>query len=536
MRIAVVGATGNAGTAVLRELASRNTVEAILGIARRLPDEETEPYKYASWESVDIQFSASRAELAKLFVGYDAVIHLAWLIQPNTKRELLRRVNVDGTRYVLEAAAQAGVKTVVVASSVGAYSPVDDDAPRDESWPTGGIVGSHYSVDKAAQERVMDEFETNYPEVKVARIRAALKFQGSAGSEIQRYFLGSWMPVQLLRHARPPIIPFPKGARTQAVHTDDVARAYAEAALQEAQGAFNICADDILDAQTIGGVVTMNPKFGRVLPVPAKPLRPLLKAAHRSGVLAMDEGWLDMAVQAPLMDNSRAKHELGWAPTMSGAEALHELIQGMADGDGTASAPMRARGGTSVDESWLPSQEHRVPDDIDATALRQYLADHLAGATAGLKRIEKLSEAFMDSPVYEDLAAVAEQIRAEHNFLQELMKRQQFSRPGIAGPALWAGERVARIKSYFPEGLKITPSVLVFETELMLSAVIGKLHGWRTMLNVSEALGVSQGVFQQLVDDAQEQYELLERVHKYARQRAFSEGRETDVEDALAKS
>src|SRR5699024_4345434 len=123
MRIAVVGATGNAGTAVLRELARRDTVEAILGIARRLPDEQSQPYNYAAWQSVDIQFSASRAELAELFTGYDAVIHLAWLIQPNTKRELLRKVNVDGTRYVLEAAAQAGVKTVVVASSVGPIPP-----------------------------------------------------------------------------------------------------------------------------------------------------------------------------------------------------------------------------------------------------------------------------------------------------------------------------------------------------------------------------------------------------------------------------
>lgn len=254
-------------------------------------------------------------------------------------------------------------------------------------------------------------------------------------------------------------------------------------------------------------MVTRNQKFGRVLPVPAKPLRPLLKAAHRSGLLAMDEGWLDMGVQVPLMDNSRAKQELGWAPRISGAEALDELIRGMAAGDGTASAPMRARGGTPVAESWLPSKDHRVPDDVDAMALRQYMADH-----------------------------VAEQIRAEQNFLQALMVRQNFARPGIAGPALWAGERVARLKSYFPEGLKITPSVLVLETELMLSAVTGKLHGWRTMLNESEALGVSEEVFQQLVDDAQEQYGLLERVHKYARERAFAEDRETDVEDSLAKA
>ena len=121
MRIAVVGATGKAGTAVLRQLARQDSVESILGIARRLPNQALEPYSHAEWRSIDVQFEDSRAELTTALTDYDAVIHLAWLIQPNTERELLRRVNVDGTRHVLEAAAAAGVKHIVVASSVGAY-------------------------------------------------------------------------------------------------------------------------------------------------------------------------------------------------------------------------------------------------------------------------------------------------------------------------------------------------------------------------------------------------------------------------------
>ena len=120
MRIAVVGATGNAGTAVLRELAARDDVESILGIARRLPNRAMEPYRHADWQQVDIQFEHARADLEKALNGYDAVIHLAWLIQPNTERDLLRRTNVAGTRHVLEAAAAAGVRHIVVASSVGA--------------------------------------------------------------------------------------------------------------------------------------------------------------------------------------------------------------------------------------------------------------------------------------------------------------------------------------------------------------------------------------------------------------------------------
>jgi len=533
MRIAVVGATGNAGTAVLRALAARDDVEAILGIARRLPNRDMEPYRHAEWRQIDIQFDRARAELVEALMGYDAVIHLAWLIQPNKQRDLLRRTNVTGTKHVLESAAAAGVRHIVVASSVGAYSPVNDDELRDESWPTGGIEGSHYSVDKAAQERVMDEFQAAHPDITVARLRPGLKFQGSAGSEIQRYFLGNWVPVQLLRYGRPPIIPFPEDVRAQAVHTDDVAQAYVLAALQGADGAFNICADDVLDAARIGGVMTGSPQHGRFVPVPSKPLRPLIKAAHRAGLLAADEGWLDMGRLVPLMDNSRAKKELGWRPTMSGAAALEELLQGMAGGSGKRSGPMRSRDPESVAPFKLPRNGHRLPEEIDAVALRQYMSDHLAGATAGLNRIQKLAEEFMDTPVYGDLATVAEEIRVEHRYLAALIQAQGFPRPGVAAPALWVGERLERVKSFFPKGIKKTPSTLVFETELMMSAVTGKLHGWRSLLDISDALGVPEEVFEELAEDALRQYRILQEVHAFGRQHAFDKVQETDPSDAL---
>lgn len=129
MRIAVIGATGNVGTAVLRHLNDRPEVDSVLGIARRLPDTDTAPYAQTRWHRADIQYSDVIPDLARALSGVDAVIHLAWLIQPNTQRSLLRRVNVDGTRHVLQAAARAGVRQAVVASSVGVYSPAGDDTP-----------------------------------------------------------------------------------------------------------------------------------------------------------------------------------------------------------------------------------------------------------------------------------------------------------------------------------------------------------------------------------------------------------------------
>lgn len=85
MRIVVVGATGNVGTAVLRRLAA---VRAdgdgdaagvrIVGVARRLPDLRAEPYAAAVWHAVDVGAADAVDQLTAVFQGADAVVHLAW--------------------------------------------------------------------------------------------------------------------------------------------------------------------------------------------------------------------------------------------------------------------------------------------------------------------------------------------------------------------------------------------------------------------------------------------------------------------------
>lgn len=527
MRVVIVGATGNTGTAVLEELASRAEISSVLGIARRLPEAEAAPYNQAEWKTADVQFPESVQRLTELFTGADAVIHLAWLIQPNSKRELLRRVNVNGTDHVLQAAAAAGVKRIAVASSVGAYSAVSDDEPRDESWGTEGIADSHYSEDKAAQERVTDEFEALHPEIALARIRPGLIFQSGAGSEIQRYFAGQLAPVQLLQKFRPPMLPMPQGIRAQAVHARDVANAYAEAILRGARGGFNIAADDVLTGEKIAAVVAGRQHGRASLPIPFSPLKPLVKAANRAHLLPMDEGWLAMAKHVPIMDTTRARTELAWEPTSTGAEALAELIDGMAEGSGRSSIPMRARGKAPYDRHPLPPEDHSLPEDVDAALMRNYMADHLSGATAGVARIIAMAEAFIDTPVFPELAQVSESISAEHAWLAELMKRQGFPRPGVTAPALWMGEKVARLKPYARPPLKRSPSALVLECELMIGAITAKRQGWEVMADYADALGLEQSVFDGLIESADTQREILHSVHTYARQRAFDKDRET---------
>src|SRR5207253_10136 len=156
------GATGNVGTAVLRALGADQAVESILGLARRRPTQEAPK---VTWAAADV----TSDDLVTLFRGVDAVVHLAWLIQPNRDAERLRRTNVLGSARVIRAVADAGVPALVVASSVGAYSPGPQDRRVDESWPTEGVPTSFYSRHKAAVERLLDSFLTEHPSVRVVR-------------------------------------------------------------------------------------------------------------------------------------------------------------------------------------------------------------------------------------------------------------------------------------------------------------------------------------------------------------------------------
>lgn len=200
MRVAVVGATGNAGTSLVELLSEDPSVDSIVGVARRVPSADLGKVQ---WRRTDIAVD----DLQPLFAGADAVVHLAWAIQPSRNLAETEHINVGGSRRVFEAAARVGVSKVVYASSVGAYSSSDKTVRRDESWPTGGIPTSFYSRQTAAVEDILDHSQEEHPEVAVVRIRPALMFKREAASEIRRRFFGPFVPSWLFNRKWLPFDP-----------------------------------------------------------------------------------------------------------------------------------------------------------------------------------------------------------------------------------------------------------------------------------------------------------------------------------------
>jgi UDP-glucose 4-epimerase len=333
MRVVIVGASGNVGTSVLRSLASEPSVDSVLGIARRLPAQR---FPKTEWRQADV----ARSPLRPLFQDADALIHLAWLIQPGRDKQQLYRVNVEGSARVFRAAAAAGVRTLVYASSVGAYAPGPKDRAVDESWPTTGIPSSFYSRHKAEVERLLDRFEDEHPETRVVRLRPGLIFKREAGSEIRRLFAGPLLPSPLVRRGLIPFVPRHPRLVFQAVHSYDVGDAYRLAVVNdEARGAFNVAADPVLDSDELARVLG-----ARKVRLPARLLRGGAGLAYALRLQPSEPGWVDMGLGVPRMDTRRARAELGWEPRRSASEALLELLEGMREGAGLDTPPLEPGG------------------------------------------------------------------------------------------------------------------------------------------------------------------------------------------------
>lgn len=335
MRIVIIGASGNVGTALLRELATRADIGPVLGVCRRPPPPRG-PYGIAEWARVDVSVPGAADALTAVLRPGDVVVNLAWGFQPTRDPRYLERVGVGGLRELLKAAERVGPRQIVHMSSVGTYRRAPGRRV-DETWPTDGVSGSAYSRHKAAAERLLDEFESTSDAARpvVTRFRPGLILQRVAGSELLRYTFPGYVPARLIRVV--PVLPVDRRLIVSFVHADDVARAVVRAIERGAGGAFNLAAEPPLTRDDIAAALG-----ARAVHLPYRIIHGVVAASWHARLQRVSPGWIELAFSAPLLDAGRARRELDWKPQVDAQGALREAIAGMA-GAAAADSPVLRR-------------------------------------------------------------------------------------------------------------------------------------------------------------------------------------------------
>jgi hypothetical protein len=91
----------------------------------------------------------------------------------------------------------------------------------------------------------------------------------------------------------------------------------------------------VLDPQELARLLRARP-----VRVPEGLVRGAAALSWRLHLQPTPPGWLDLALNVPLLDVTRARDELGWAPRHTAGEALLELLAGMRAGAGAKTPPL----------------------------------------------------------------------------------------------------------------------------------------------------------------------------------------------------
>jgi nucleoside-diphosphate-sugar epimerase len=326
LAVAVTGPTGEIGKPLMSELERRPEVENVLGMARSPFDPAEEGWGKVSYRRGDI---LDRGALAALFDGADVAVHLAFAIFGS--RDETRKVNLQGTRNVFEAAIRAGVSRLVYASSVAAYGfHPDNPLPLTEDVPARGSEGFYYSAQKAELEDLLSELLLGsgveayvFRPCIVAGPRATMLIEQT----VEAVRVGDPVPalrkgVEKLPLVRP-ILPDP-GTPIQLVHHDDVAQGMAAAICGDGPpGVYNLAGEGEIQVSDVARALGW-----RSVPVPSPAVSVGTAAARRLRFVSSKLEWATAADTPVLMDTTRARRDLGWEPVHDAEETLRETVIG----------------------------------------------------------------------------------------------------------------------------------------------------------------------------------------------------------------
>lgn len=145
--------------------------------------------------------TAADADWLPLLTGADAVVHLAGMahlpLDTRETRRRLRRINVESTQRLAEAAAAAGIATFVFMSSIKAVSDHSEGTPLTEADRPG--PEDCYGAAKLAAERRLQRLGRNTPRMRILILRPPLVYGPGAGANFAAFarLVGRGLPLPL---------------------------------------------------------------------------------------------------------------------------------------------------------------------------------------------------------------------------------------------------------------------------------------------------------------------------------------------------
>ncbi|WP_127472875.1 SDR family oxidoreductase [Microbacterium sulfonylureivorans] len=307
VRVLITGGAGFLGSHVAAALVAHPDVDLVVAGDVRRPEHPIEGVVY---DDCDVTRPAGLVPLLQRH-EIDVVVHLAAIVNPGRDHDLEYRVDVDGTRSILDACVATGVRRIVVSSSGAAYG-YHPDSPE---WlhETDAVRGNDefpYARHKRLVEEMLAERRETDPDLEqvVFRIGTIL------GPTVQNQITALWDGRRILaiRGSDSPFV---------FVWVDDVAAAMTRAATDGPAGIYNVAGDGRVTVQEIAA------RLGKpLLTVPAGVLAFALRTGRMLRLTVHGPEQVGFLRYRPVLANDALKRDFGFTPSKTSAEAFEAYL------------------------------------------------------------------------------------------------------------------------------------------------------------------------------------------------------------------
>lgn len=306
MRYLVTGGSGYIGGRLIEELSAREETELIVILDVNAPPRQWPKTQFVKGDVRDRNATRELLEQHEI----DALVHLAFLLNPIHDEATMYDIDVNGTQATLWAASEAGIKQVLVTSSASAYGAwPDNPKPIAEDWPVRGAPDFSYARHKAEADRVCQVWAAAQPDAVMTIVRPCIVF----GPNVDNFISRAW--------EKAPFFPLLDGQDEdfQLVHEDDVKTALVALLDAKAGGAFNLSGDGTMTWRQSAEMIGQ-----KVRSVSLKNMKRFAGTMWRLHLPNAEApaGNLDFLRYPWVVSNEKLKSETGWSPKFDTLETF----------------------------------------------------------------------------------------------------------------------------------------------------------------------------------------------------------------------
>lgn len=309
LSVALTGASGKLGGALLEKLLARRDVHAVVVFDLAAPAQSHFKLKF---EPLDLTAGSADRTLSDALKKHEveALAHLPLLTSPDDPA-YAHEVEAIGTMRVLAGLAQSEVHRVVMASTTSVYGA----SPRnpnhlEERWPLVSSSRSRYLRDKVEMEKQLKSFAEAHPD----RAVTVLRFPPIVGPGVYDPFA-----YYLARRFAPVVVGF--DPLVQLVHVDDALHAIERALFEDLPGEYNVGSRGVLPLSTV-----LQSAGVRALPLPYLGTAPAVRLTNSLGLTRTPPALLDFVRYLCVADLRKAERT-----GLGGQFSIHDALRAFSE-------------------------------------------------------------------------------------------------------------------------------------------------------------------------------------------------------------